>query len=57
MSLDLSNNNIKDKSVDILLTLCEENTHLSTLNLKKNKFKSKLVLNKLKAAKCKNVYL
>lgn len=57
VSLDLSNNNIKDKSVDILLTLCEENTHLSTLNLKKNQFKSKLVLNKLKAAKCKNVYL
>ena len=57
VSLDLSNNNIKDKSVDILLTLCEENTHLSTLNLRRNQFKSKLVLNKLKAAKCKNVYL
>ena len=55
--LDLSNNKIKDKSADILLALCEENTNLKRINLSKNQFMSKLVINKLKGVKDKTILI
>lgn len=57
LKVNLANNCIKDKSVDILMALCEENTHISSINLQGNQFKSRLVLNKLKAIKDKKILL
>lgn len=53
--VDFSNNKIKDKSSDILLTLCEENICLRNLNISNNQFKSKLVLKKFESIKDKNI--
>jgi len=57
VELNLSCNKIKDKSVDIIMALFEENTKLEHINLAKNQFRSKLVINKLKSVKDKELLL
>jgi hypothetical protein len=57
IDVDFSNNKIKDKSSDILLTLCEENISLRNLNISNNQFRSKLVIKKFESIKDKNIIL
>lgn len=57
VELNMSNNKVKDKSVDLLMALCEENSKLKTIDLSNNQFKSKLVINKLKGIKDKQVFV
>jgi Ran GTPase-activating protein (RanGAP) involved in mRNA processing and transport len=56
-TVNFSKNKIKDRSVDILVTLCEENANLKTLNLQKNQFRSKLALKKFSEFQDKNVLI
>ena len=56
-NVDFSNNRIKDKSVDILETLCMENIELKSINLSKNKFRTLQVINRFKEIKDKKIIL
>jgi hypothetical protein len=57
VELNMSNNKVKDKSIDSLMALCEENTKLRTIDLTNNQFRSKLVINKLKSIKDKQMFV
>lgn len=51
LSIDLSNNNIKDKASEFLLGAWDECEKILSINVKNNQFKSKLVINQLKGHK------